>query len=65
MRSHRLKKKNTTTPTIPPAVVDSSVWMKLRPILKANAGANKNLILLTANTISILKNPDKAICFYM
>lgn len=32
---------------------------------KDNAGANKNLMLLTRNTISILKNPDKIKLFYI
>jgi len=54
-----LRKKKKITPTIPPAVVESQVCMKLRPILNDKAGANRNLMLLTRNTINIFKNPDK------
>lgn len=46
------------TPVIPPEVVERKVCRKLSPILNERAGAIKNLILLTANTISIFRNPD-------
>jgi hypothetical protein len=51
------------TPEIPPAVVESKVWMKFKPMLKPNAGAIRNLMLLTAKTINIFKNPDKVYGF--
>jgi len=55
----RLRKKNTTTPKIPPAEVDNHVSIKVNPNPKDRAGAIRNLILLTANTIIIFTNPDK------
>lgn len=59
-------KKNITTPTIPPAVVERRVCIKLSPIPNDKAGASRNLIVLTANTINIFINPDKSksICLY-
>ncbi len=49
------------TPTMPPAVVDSQVCTKLRPMPNDRAGAIRNLMLLTKKTINILMNPDKVI----
>jgi hypothetical protein len=57
-------KKKTTTPAIPPAVVDNQVCRKFSPIPNDIAGANRNLILLTSNTITILKNPDKVLLYF-